>query len=157
MQPGFANRLETQRPHLLPLARRLTTQEADAHILIQDTLSRAYIYRSTYRQDVNLLAWLKTVMRNYYYSEYRRDHNRRRILLEVRAPTLSHTYNDGAYNLLMEQAAAVVATLPPGFRQAFQMRIDGYAYQEIAKALSIPVGTVKSRIFAVRRRLRESL
>ncbi len=37
------------------------------------------------------------------------------------------------------------------------MRVEGYAYQEIAVTLDIPVGTVKSRVFAVRSRLREVL
>ena len=152
MQAGFADRLEVQRPYLLPLARRLTSQDTDAHILVQDTLSRAYIYRATYREDVNLLGWLKTIMRNLSCSERRRDSNRRRILREVERPPSgpAHTYNEGAYSLLAEQTSAVVATLPQGFRRAFELRVDGYAYQEIAEVLHIPVGTVKSRIFAVR-------
>ena len=155
MFTDFARALDAQRPYLLPLARRLTSQDADAHILIQDTLTRAYVYRATYREDINLLGWLKTVMRNHFYSEYRRDSNRRRILREMVPPASpAYSYNDGDYTLLAEQAARVVAEQPVGFQRAFQLRVAGYAYGEIAEQLDIPIGTVKSRVFAVRTKLR---
>jgi RNA polymerase sigma-70 factor (ECF subfamily) len=43
------------------------------------------------------------------------------------------------------------------FRTPFQMFMDGYHYDEIASAMSIPMGTVKSRIFHARKRLMEDL
>ncbi|MDE6562584.1 MAG: RNA polymerase sigma factor, partial [Muribaculaceae bacterium] len=43
------------------------------------------------------------------------------------------------------------------FRVPFNMHVAGYKYSEIAEELDLPVGTVKSRIFFARKRLREQL
>jgi RNA polymerase sigma-70 factor (ECF subfamily) len=50
-----------------------------------------------------------------------------------------------------------ISTLTYEFRTPFQMFMDGYHYDEIAQSMSIPMGTVKSRIFHARKRLMEDL
>ncbi|MDE5849514.1 MAG: RNA polymerase sigma factor, partial [Muribaculaceae bacterium] len=52
---------------------------------------------------------------------------------------------------------AVLNTFDDDFRIPFNMHVAGYKYSEIAEELDLPVGTVKSRIFFARKRLREQL
>lgn len=47
--------------------------------------------------------------------------------------------------------------IPDELRRPFSMMLAGYKYQEIAERMSLPIGTVKSRIFAARQRLQSSL
>ena len=51
----------------------------------------------------------------------------------------------------------LINSFPEEFRKPFTMFIDGYKYTEIADEMGIPVGTVKSRIFFARKRLKEML
>ena len=65
------------------------------------------------------------------------------------------TYIDCPYEYrnIIEQ----IRYLPPMYRTPFMMYVDGYKYEEIAEMLAIPVGTVKSRIFTARERLKAML
>jgi RNA polymerase sigma-70 factor (ECF subfamily) len=65
------------------------------------------------------------------------------------------TYIDCPYEYrnIIEQ----IRYLPPMYRTPFMLYVDGYKYEEIAEKLGIPVGTVKSRIFTARERLKAML
>ena len=95
-------------------------------------------------------------MRNLFFTEYRRNQHRRR-LLERYPITAGHTYNVGEHSLSIAEADALVKTLSADFTTPFRMRLEGYTYKEIADQVGVPVGTIKSRIFAVRAKLRKAL
>ena len=57
----------------------------------------------------------------------------------------------------MAELREVIKKLPEEFRRPFSMHVAGYKYEEIADRLKMPLGTVKSRIFSTRKRLREYL
>ena len=57
-----------------------------------------------------------------------------------------------------ELLRAAVATLPPNYRVAIELRhFQGLSYQEMSEALGVPLSDVKSWLFRARRRLREAL
>ena len=57
----------------------------------------------------------------------------------------------------IDDIQAAISRLKYDFRRPFSMFLDGFHYDEIAEELDIPMGTVKSRIFHARKRLREEL
>ena len=61
--------------------------------------------------------------------------------------------NPYEYRNIIEQ----IRYLPPMYRTPFMLYVEGYKYEEIAEMLAIPVGTVKSRIFTARERLKAML
>ena len=121
----FVDSIESYRAQLFAQACRLVRQEADAHVLVQDTISHAFINRTAFRQDINLLNWLRTLMRNLFFTEYRRNQHRRR-LLERYPITAGHTYNVGEHSLSIAEADALVKSLstptsPPPFACAWRV------------------------------------
>jgi RNA polymerase sigma-70 factor (ECF subfamily) len=62
---------------------------------------------------------------------------------------------DGAY--AVKEISEILAGFPEDCREPFSLHVAGYKYEEISERLSMPLGTVKSRIFFTRKRLREIL
>jgi RNA polymerase sigma-70 factor (ECF subfamily) len=56
-----------------------------------------------------------------------------------------------------DQLRAAIAALRDEYRIPFEMKLDGYKYEEIGDHMGIPVGTVKSRIFLARQQLTRML
>ena len=115
-----------------------------------------------YTPDTNFKAWLYTIMRNIFINNYRRV---------VREQTFVD-YTDNLYNIDSAQLTKdsitendydrkelyrAVNSLPDSYRVPFSMFVSGFKYREIAAKLSLPLGTVKSRIFFTRRCLQEEL
>ena len=67
----------------------------------------------------------------------------------------SFIYTDSLYSL--NEIEKAISELPKAQRLPFSMFVDGYKYEEIAKKLNLPLGTVKSRIFLARKILQSQL
>ncbi|MDE5870905.1 MAG: sigma-70 family RNA polymerase sigma factor, partial [Muribaculaceae bacterium] len=112
--------------------------------------------------DTNFKGWVMTIMRNIFINNYRR--NVRQATIVDTTDDLYHinTSQESALetpegSLSVKEITAVINTFDDEFRIPFNMHIAGYKYSEIAEELGLPVGTVKSRIFFARKRLREQL
>ena len=154
-------------PSLYGPAMALTRSASDAEDLVQETLLRAYDRFDTYRSDGSPRAWLHTIMRNLFYNMYRKKSREpRQISLEnadgsaIEQPTAPNASPERQVLSQLEGAALLqaVRTLPEEYRRVVAMAdLQGMAYQEIAKDLAIPVGTVRSRLSRGRERVRRSL
>lgn len=158
----FTQKLLGLQSNLLNFAYQLTTNREAAHDLVQDTTLKALDNEDKYVDNVNFKGWVFTIMRNIFINNYRR---------QVRSATVVDTTED-LYHLNLSQesglstpegsfAAREISEAINGFneeyRVPFSMYITGYKYNEIAEKLSLPLGTVKSRIFFARKRLRSLL
>ncbi|MEO7176766.1 MAG: sigma factor-like helix-turn-helix DNA-binding protein, partial [Saprospiraceae bacterium] len=65
--------------------------------------------------------------------------------------------NNAESDMHMNELNQLVLDLDDSLRVPFQMHFDGFKYQEIVDALSLPLGTVKSRIFFARKELKERI
>lgn len=148
--------------NLLSFALKLTTNKEEAHDLVQDTCLRALDNEEKYVDKANFKGWIMTIMRNIFINNYRKD---------VRANTIADSTDDLYYlNLTQEsglespdnayganEITSILAGFPADFRKPFSLHVAGYKYEEIAQVLKMPLGTVKSRIYFTRKRLREIL
>jgi RNA polymerase sigma-70 factor (ECF subfamily) len=151
-------------PHLdaaFNLARWLTHNQHDAEDVVQDACVRAFTSFDHFRGD-DARAWLLTVVRNtcYTWLEKHRKHGGPVSLDETLHPATAAL--DPAQMLVRqsrdEEVRAVVAELPLEFREVVVLReLEGLSYKEIAAVLSIPLGTVMSRLTRARARLLQSL
>lgn len=152
----FGNELLSYAASLSRYSRRLSGDAADADDLLQDTLLRCWIARHSFQPGSNFGAWARTVMRNSFISDRRRDRFRgdlspldfdRHLIMAASQPFAVHLRDVGeAFDRLTLE-----------HRNVLSLAIQGYSVEEASQQLSIPKGTFVSRLTRARRRLRQLL
>lgn len=125
--------------------------------LVQETLTRAIAHISSFQPGTNMSAWLFTILRNLFRSEYRK---RRREVEDADgkyADTLKS--NPEQYSRVeFDEFLLALARLPPDQREALVLvGASGFSYEEAAAICECAVGTIKSRVSRARTRLSELL
>jgi RNA polymerase sigma-70 factor (ECF subfamily) len=171
VSPAFEAEALASLDSLYRTAMRLTRVPADAEDLVQETYLKAFRAADSFKPGTNLRAWLFTILHNTARNRIR-DRARDAVsadseLVERASDTPGHRYQGGLSEtpetlLLRETLApdlqAAIDALPDAFRQAVWLRdVEEFSYAEIAEMLSIPVGTVMSRISRGRHLLFEHL
>ena len=144
-------------PSLRAFAMSLCGNVDRADDLVQETLLRAIANIESFEPGTNMSAWLFTILRNLFRSEYRK---RRREVEDADgryAETLkSHPEQHG--RMEFEQLRTALAGLPPDQREALILvGASGFSYEEAAAICDCAVGTIKSRVNRARTRLAEEL
>lgn len=142
-------------------AYRLTGDPNDAHDLVQEVLLRVRKGLAGYRPG-SFQGWLWRITRNAFLDEVRRRKRRPSVPLPEHEPggvdPSPSPDEELARFRLGEDVQAALLQLPYDFREAVVLcDIVGLTYEEIAEAVSIPVGTVRSRIHRGRKMLKELL
>jgi RNA polymerase sigma-70 factor, ECF subfamily len=152
-------------------ALRLTRVPADAEDLVQETYLKAFRAADRFEPGTNLKAWLFTILHNTALNRFR-DRSRQPVVYDSEtvdraADASSNTrgarFAETPETLLLAETLdpdlkAAVDALPDAFRQAVWLRdVEEFSYSEIARMLTIPVGTVMSRISRGRRLLFDRL
>jgi RNA polymerase sigma-70 factor (ECF subfamily) len=159
-------------PHLDALynfAYHLTGNEEDSNDLVQDTFLKAFRFIESYQIGTNAKAWLFKILKNSFINEYRR---------KVRSPNEVDyedfvTYHEGDdaasvgkldlrddvfKGLIGDEVTRALNELDIDFRTVILLcDVEGFSYEEIAKIIDIPVGTVRSRLHRARNLLKEKL
>jgi RNA polymerase sigma-70 factor (ECF subfamily) len=153
VEPAIRDDLLAAVPSLRAFAISLTGDVTRADDLVQDTLVRAWANLDKFERGTNLNAWLFTILRNLFHSEYRK---RRREVEDpdgVYAEQLTSQPEQGA-RLDFEDFRSALATLPSEQREALLLvGASGFSYEETAAICGCAVGTVKSRVNRARSRL----
>jgi RNA polymerase sigma-70 factor (ECF subfamily) len=152
-------------------ARRMTARRADAEDLVQDTMLKAYAQFRSFREGTHLKAWLFRIMHNTWINNHHKA--RRRPLEQLSGEITDRRGPDGGGDGLTgfrsaevevlealpdHQIAEALQALPDGLRMVvYYADVEGYRYKEIAEIMDIPIGTVMSRLYNARRRLRTLL
>jgi RNA polymerase sigma-70 factor (ECF subfamily) len=139
-------------PRLRRYARALVGERAGADDLVQDTLERAWSKLHLYRNGTDLRAWLFTVMHNVHVNQVRAS--RPTTALEEDMPELAQRAVQGDA-LLVRDLERAVAALPAAQREVLLLvALEDLSYDEAARVLGIPVGTVMSRLARAREKVR---
>jgi len=155
--PAFEAEALASLDSLYRTALRLTGVPADAEDLVQETYLKAFRAAASFKPGTNLRAWLFTILHN---SARNRARDRAREAVSIdsdlveRAAELPPTGGpaETPETLLLRdtlgpELQAAIDALPEAFRQAVWLRdVEEFSYAEIAEMLSIPIGTVMSRI-----------
>ncbi|HEX9704238.1 MAG TPA: sigma-70 family RNA polymerase sigma factor [Gemmatimonadales bacterium] len=151
---------------LYRVALRLTGNAADADDLVQETMLKAYRAWEQFELGTNAKGWLLTIMRHAFINEYRRR-RRRPETVDVDAiepfavfENVQEEDPQGAFfdRIVDDEVLRAIDGLPDAFRETLMLSdVEGLSYQEIAKMLDVPVGTVKSRLFRARHLLQAKL
>lgn len=144
-------------PNLRAFAVSLCGNPDRADDLVQETLVKAWSNLGSFVEGTNLPAWLFTILRNIYYSEYRK---RRREVADsdgaIAAKLATAPAQNGHMDLLDFRTA--LQQLPNDQREALILiGASGLSYEEAAQICGCAVGTMKSRVNRARNRLSELL
>ena len=145
-------------PHLRRYARALTGDVTRADDLVQDTLERAWIKFHLWQPALDLRPWLFTIMHNVYVNQVRAGARRQHASLsDDQAHALSTRANQTDL-LEVSELARCLECLPLEQREVLLLvTLECLDYGQVGRILSIPVGTVTSRLARARTRLRALL
>ena len=148
---------------------RLTLERDDAKDLVQDTYFKAFRFIESFQRGTNAKAWLFRILKNSFINDYRKktkepskvdyqevesyynsDDVHRQITSDLRVDSLKDMIGDEISNALN--------SLDVDFRTVIILcDLEGFKYEEMAKILDIPIGTVRSRLHRARQLLKEKL
>jgi RNA polymerase sigma-70 factor (ECF subfamily) len=151
-------------PHLdaaYNLARWLTGNKQDAEDVVQEAFLRAFRFFGAFRGG-NARAWLLAIVRNTCYTWIERNKAQQLTVEFDETLFASNAQADPEDALLQsedqERVRFALEALPPGFREVLVLReLEGMSYREISKIMTLPAGTVMSRLSRARGELRDSL
>lgn len=154
---ALKNALLAEIPSLRAFAISLSGNGDKADDLVQETLMKAWAAHASFAEGSNLRAWLFTIMRNTYFSQYRKA--RREVQDtdgEAAARLVSHPEQQGHLDLADFRIA--LDQLSADQREALILiGASGFSYEEAAEICGCAVGTVKSRVNRARQRLMQLL
>jgi RNA polymerase sigma factor (sigma-70 family) len=147
---------------LKPFALKLTRDAEDANDLLQETMLKAYTNRDKFTDGTNLKAWLYTIMRNTFITNYQRMMRRNTFIdttenLHYINSNDSITQNLAYGAFAMQDIDRAMKSVDESYSTPFVMYFRGFKYHEIAEKLHIPIGTVKNRIHIARQELKDKL
>ena len=166
---GDANAFETlvleYEKNVYNIALRMTGNSEDAADMTQEAFIKAYNSLQSFRGDSKFSVWLYRIVSNVCLDFLRSKNRRPTVSLSVEDDDGEDAQLDVAdesqspellldRKLTRDSVRRGLDSLPPDYRHILLLReIQGLSYDEIAQALSLEVGTVKSRIFRARKRL----
>ena len=159
-------------PHLTSMynfAYRLTYDEDESKDLVQETFMKAYRFIKSFQQGTNAKAWLYRILKNSFINEYRKKSKQP---AKVDYQEVENYYNSDDVNadktvdlrvetlkdMMGDEVTMALNSLAVDFRTVIILcDLEGFTYEEMAKILDIPIGTVRSRLHRARNLLKEKL
>jgi RNA polymerase sigma-70 factor (ECF subfamily) len=146
------------------LAHWLVRNKSDAEDLVQETYRKALVSFASFQTGTNFRAWMFRILKNTFLSSCSRLERRMTVAMdsEPDGPELA-VESETPETILVErsnseQVQRAIDELPTHFREALVLcEVEELSYREIAEILSIPIGTVMSRLTRARRAVRASL
>lgn len=168
----FERHVAQVRPLLERTALGLTGNRDDAGDLVQETLIRAFRYFHNFETGSNFRAWALRILHNTHISRYRQqkrtqdavaweeivEHGEAQVEASELVDRLPAPEQQLFAQVPDEEVQTALESLPASFRTVIEMAdLRDYSYAEIGQLLRLPIGTVRSRLFRARQRLRRVL
>jgi RNA polymerase sigma-70 factor (ECF subfamily) len=159
-------------PHINSMhnfAYRLTLDPDDANDLVQDTYLKAYRFIDSFERGTNAKAWLFRILKNSFINDYRKKSKEPSKVdyQEVESFYNSEDVNrqitpdlrvEAVKDMIGDEISNALNSLDVDFRTVIILcDLEGFKYDEMAKILDIPIGTVRSRLHRARNLLKEKL
>lgn len=147
---------------LYNFAQWLTQNREEAEDLVQETYTKALKGFGSFQAGTNFRAWIFRILRNTFLTSRTGlktmvplNEEEDEVILPVRAETPESILIDRSNRAMLE---AAIEQLPVAFREVILLcDVEEMSYQEISETLSIPIGTVMSRLSRARKMVRTAL
>lgn len=156
---GFNLLVKNYKVRLFSLLYRLVGNREEAEDILQETFLRVYRQKESYDFNYSFSTWIYTIALNLCRNLYKRKKKVRFLGMDslVNHPD-PNSENHGNRNRLSSILEGAISSLPFKYRTVFLLRdVDQLSYEEVASTLSLPLGTVKSRVNRARRILQKKL
>lgn len=151
--PGFREALVSAIPNLRAFAISLTGDPHLANDLVQEALLKAWSNRDKFEMGTNLKAWLFTILRNAFFSEFRKTRRETQDVDGEAAARLATPPEQHGHLDLADFRKALIRLSPDQREALLLVGAEGFSYEEAAEISGCAVGTVKSRVNRARGRL----
>lgn len=150
-------------------AYRLTFGEDDAKDLVQETYLKAFRFINSFEQGTNAKAWLFRILKNSFINDFRKrskepakvDYQEVETFYNSEDTDISATTDlrvETVQHMIGDEISNALNSLAVDFRTVIILcDLEGFTYEEMAKILDIPIGTVRSRLHRARNLLKEKL
>lgn len=150
-------------------AYRLTFDEDDAKDLVQDTYLKAFRFIQSFEQGTNAKAWLFRILKNSFINDFRKKSKQPAKVDYQEVETFYNSDDvdksittdlrvDAVQDMIGDEISNALNSLDVDFRTVIILcDLEGFKYDEMAKILDIPIGTVRSRLHRARNLLKEKL
>ena len=150
-------------------AYRLTFDEDDAKDLVQETYLKAFRFINSFEQGTNAKAWLFRILKNSFINDFRKrskepskvDYQEVETFYNSEDTDVSVTTDlrvETVQDMIGDEVSNALNALAVDFRTVIILcDLEGFTYEEMAKILDIPIGTVRSRLHRARNLLKEKL
>lgn len=155
--PDIQDAMLTALPSLRAFAISLTGNRDAADDLVQDAILRAWTNLDKFEPGTSMNAWLFTILRNLFFSGYRKGRREIQDPDGVYAERL-WTPPGQHYSCEFQELGQALAKLTPAHREALILiGAQGMTYEEAAQVTGVALGTLKSRVARARGRLAQLL
>lgn len=156
---AFSELVDRYKDRLMNVIGRMLLSRDDAEDVVQETFVRVYQHRQSFNFQHCFSTWIYTIGLNLARNELRKRKKFKFYdITEMKGNEAEFAVEMKLPNRLPQVLNAAIKGLPEKYRTAFILRdIQEQPYEEVAKILSIPLGTVKSRVNRARMMLRDKL
>ena len=165
----FDNEFLPQIDSMYNFAYRLTYDEDDAKDLVQETYLKAFRFIDSFQRGTNAKAWLFRILKNSFINDFRKkskqpskvDYQEVETYYNSEGVDESITTDlrvESVQDMIGDEVSIALNSLAVDFRTVIILcDLEGFTYEEMAKILDIPIGTVRSRLHRARNLLKEKL
>lgn len=157
---AFERLFDCHRKVVMSMLTRLTGNKYDAGDLMQETFIKAFLNMSKYDSRYRFSQWIVTIARNTFIDHCRHRDTRDDTVAIDPARTGDLAVDNPEEKIIIDEQRREIEhnidALSCNYKKIIEMRYyQGLSYEEIAEELSIPVGTVKTRLYRAKERLNE--
>lgn len=165
----FQNEFMPNIDSMYNFAFRLTYDEDDAKDLVQETYLKAYRFINSFQRGTNAKAWLFRILKNSFINDFRKKSKEPPKLDyqevesyynsdDINKPITTDLRVEALRDMIGDEVSTALNALAVDFRTVIILcDLEGFTYEEMAKILDIPIGTVRSRLHRARNLLKQKL
>lgn len=156
------NELVALQSNMRNFAYSLTLNREEAEDLLQDTTLKVLDNQEKFTDNINFKGWVLTIMKNIFINNYRKIMRNQTVIdktedLHFLNLPQNSGFNNPESSYSIREITSSINAFADEYKVPLLMHVQGFKYEEIAKQMSLPIGTVKSRIFLARKRLQKQL
>ncbi len=156
---AFSQLVDRYKGRLMNVIGRMLSSGEEAEDIVQETFVRVYQHRQSFNFQHCFSTWIYTIALNLARNELRKRKKFKFYdITDIQGSEMELAVEMKLPSHLPQALNSAIGSLPEKYRTAFMLRdVQEMSYEEVAKVLAVPLGTVKSRVNRARMMLRDKL